>query len=96
MGGGKQPYQFCFYQSVVRSKSFAHLLSIDDLKPLLHLATLCAPALLIGDQGHVGMLWDAVVTCAAVNTPSIVLIAQIIIAATRATSRLRKRFAVQL
>lgn len=60
----------------------AYLLSIDDLKPLLHLATLCAPALLVSDQGHVGMFWDAVVTRAAVNTPSIVIIAQIIIATT--------------
>lgn len=60
----------------------AHLLSIDNLKPLLHLATFCAPALFLGDQGDVGMLWDAVVTCAAVNTLSIVVITHVIIAAT--------------
>lgn len=73
----------------IQSKSGLYLLSIDDLKPLLHLATLCAPTLLVGDQGHVGMFWDAVITRAAVNASSIVVIAQIIIATTRVSFRLR-------
>lgn len=60
----------------------AHLLSIDDLEPLLHLATLCAPALLVSDQRNVGMVGDAVVARAAVNTLSIVIITQVIIATT--------------
>ena len=57
----------------------AHLLSIDDLEPLLHLATLCAPALLVGDQGDVRMFGDAVITCAAVDTLSVIVITQVII-----------------
>lgn len=72
----------------------AYLLCTDDLKPLLHLATLCAPALLVSDQGHVGMFWEAVVTCAAVNTLSIVVIAQIIIAMTGVSFTLKQCFAV--
>lgn len=63
----------------------AHLLSIDNLEPLLHLAALCAPALLVGDQGYVGVFGEAVITCAAVNTLSIVIITQVIIATTEAT-----------
>ena len=63
----------------------AHLLSIDNLEPLLHLATLCAPALLISDQGDVGMFWDTVVTCATVNAPLIIIITQVIIATTEVT-----------
>lgn len=70
----------------------AYLLSTDDVKPLLHLATLCAPALLVSDQGHVGMFWDAVVTRAAVNTPSIIIIAQIIIATTGVSFTLKTNF----
>lgn len=63
----------------------AHLLSIDDLEPLLHLATLCAPALLVSDQGYVGVFRDAVITCAAVNALSIVIVTQVIIATTETT-----------
>lgn len=58
----------------------AHLLSIDDLEPLLHLATLCAPALLVSDQRDVGVFRDAVITCAAVNALSIIVITQVVIA----------------
>lgn len=63
----------------------AHLLSINDLEPLLHLATLCAPALLVSDQGYVRVLGDAVITRATVNTLPIVVIANIIVATTQAT-----------
>lgn len=64
----------------------AHLLSIHNLESLLHLATFCAPTLFLGDQGDVGMIWDAVVTCAAVNTLPIVVVTQVIIAATEAVN----------
>lgn len=63
----------------------AHLLSIDDLESLLHLATLCAPALFIRDQGYVGVFGDAVITCATVHTLAIVVITQVIIATTEAS-----------
>lgn len=62
----------------------AHLLSIDNLEPLLHLATLCAPALLVGDQGDVGVIGGAVVACAAFDALPVVIVAQVIIAATGA------------
>lgn len=64
----------------------AHLLSIDNLEPLLHLATFCAPALFLSNQGDVGVFRDAVITCAAVNTLSIFVITQIIIATTEEAS----------
>lgn len=57
------------------------LLRVDDLEPLLHLAALCAPALLVGDQGDVRVLGDAVVTRAAVDAPPIVVVAQVVVAA---------------
>lgn len=69
---------------VQTQKDGAHLLSIDDLEPLLHLATLCAPALLVSDQGDVRVFGDTVIACAAVNTLSIVVIAHVIIATTEA------------
>lgn len=62
----------------------AHLLSIDDLEPLLHLATFCAPALLVSDQGDVRVFGDAVIACAAVNTLSIIVITLVIIATAEA------------
>lgn len=62
----------------------AYFLSIDDLESLLHLATLNAPALPVGDQRDVWVLGHAVITCAAVNTLSIVIIAQVVIATTEA------------
>lgn len=63
----------------------AHLLSIDDLESLLHLATLCAPALFIRDQGYVGVFGDTVITCATVHTLAIIVITQVIIATTEAS-----------
>lgn len=57
------------------------LLSVDDLEPLLHLAALCAPALLVSDQGDVRVLRDAVVTRAAVDAPPIIVVTQVIVAA---------------
>lgn len=75
----------------VRNKNFrsdnlvfvvvSHLLGIDNLKPLLHLATLIAPALLISHQRDVGMFWDAFLTVTAVHTAAILLITQVVIAA---------------
>lgn len=59
----------------------AHLLGIDNLEPLLHLAALVAPALLVCDQGDVWVLGDAVVTGAAVHAAPILVIAQVIVAA---------------
>ncbi len=67
-------------------KTAAHLLSVDDLEPLLHLATLCTPALLVSDQGDVWVVGDAVIACTAVNTLSIVIITQVIIATTEAAT----------
>lgn len=61
-----------------------HLLGVDDLEPLLHLATLCAPALLVSDQGDVGVFRDAVITCAAVHTLPIIIVTHVIIATTEA------------
>lgn len=69
------------------NKMEAHLLSIHNLESLLHFATLCAPALLISDQRDVGMFGDTVITCAAVNTLSIIIITQIIIATTETPVR---------
>lgn len=57
------------------------LLGIDDLKPLLHLATLVAPALLVRHQRDVGMLWDALLAVAAVHTATVLLITEVVIAA---------------
>lgn len=65
-------------------KMAAHLLSVDNLEPLLHLAALCAPALLVCDQRDVGVFGDTVITCAAVNALSIVIITQVIIATAEA------------
>lgn len=73
-----------------------YLLSIDDLEPLLHLATLCAQALLVGDQGDVGVVWDAVVACAAVNTVLIVIITQVIIAAAEGLNYLFKVSSIKI
>lgn len=58
----------------------SHLLGIDDFKPLLHLAALVAPALLVGHQRDVGMLGDALLTVAAVHTVTVVLITQVVVA----------------
>lgn len=57
-----------------------HLLSVDNLEPLLHLAALVGPALLVGDQRDVGVLRDTVITGAAVDAPTVVVITQIVIA----------------
>lgn len=59
------------------------LLSVDDLEPLLHLAALCAPTLLVGHQRDVRVFGDAVVARAAVDAPPILIIAQVIVAATK-------------
>lgn len=58
----------------------SHLLSIDNLKSLFHLATFVAPALLICYQRDVGMLWDALLTVTAVNTVAVLLITKVVIA----------------
>lgn len=58
-----------------------YLLGIDDLKPLLHLATFVAPALLVGHQRDVGMLRDALFAVAAVHAATVLLVAQIVVAA---------------
>lgn len=58
----------------------AHLLSIDNLEPLLHLAAFGAPALLVRHQGNVGMLWGAVVAGAAVKATPVILITLVVIA----------------
>lgn len=62
-----------------------HLLSVDDLEPLLHFAALRAPALIVGDQRDVRMLGDAVVAGAAVDAP-LIIIAQVFIAAQKTTA----------
>lgn len=58
----------------------SHLLGIDDLKPLLHLAAFVAPALLIGHQRYVGMLRDTLLAVTAVHAVAVLLITQIVIA----------------
>lgn len=55
-----------------------NLLRIDDLEPLLHLAALVPPALLIGDQRDVRML-DTVITVTAVHTLTVLIVTKIII-----------------
>lgn len=57
-----------------------HLLGVDDLKPLLHLAALVAPALLVGHQRDVRVLWDALLAVTAVHTAAVLLIAQVVVA----------------
>lgn len=61
--------------------SFSNLLGVDDLEPLLHLAALVAPALLVGHQRDVGMLGDALLAVAAVHAAPVVLVAQVVVAA---------------
>lgn len=56
-----------------------HLLGVDDLKPLLHLATLVAPALLVSHQRDVWMLRDALLTVTAVHTAAVLLITQVVV-----------------
>lgn len=58
----------------------SHLLGIDYLKPLFHLATLVAPALLVGHQRDVGMLWDTLLAVTAVHAATVLLITQVVIA----------------
>ncbi len=58
-----------------------HLLGVDDLKPLLHLAALVAPALLVGHQRDVGMLGDALFAVAAIHAAAVLLVTQVVIAA---------------
>lgn len=58
----------------------SHLLGVDDLKPLLHLATLVAPALLVGHQRDVGMLRNTLLAVTAVHTVAVLLITQVVIA----------------
>lgn len=60
-------------QKVELSFIVRDLLSVDDLEPLLHLAALGAPALLVGDQRDVRVFGDAVVACAAVNAALVVI-----------------------
>lgn len=67
----------------------SHLLGIDDLKPLLHLATLVAPALLVSHQRDVGMLWDTLLTVTAVHTATVLLVTQVVIAARREVTALQ-------
>lgn len=57
-----------------------HLLGVNDLKPLLHLATLVAPALLVCHQRDVGMLWDTFLAVTAVHAATVLLITQVVIA----------------
>lgn len=72
---------------IIHRKMSRNLLSVDDLKPLLHFAALCAPALVVSDQGDIRVFGDAVVTSAAVNTPSIiVVITQVFIAKWKAAT----------
>lgn len=56
-------------------------MSIHDLKPLLHLATLVAPALLVGHQRDVGVLGDALLAVTAVHAAAVLLVAEVVIAA---------------
>lgn len=65
----------------------SHLLGVDNLKPLLHLATLIAPALLVSHQWDVGMFWDALLAVAAVHTAAILLITQVVITAQQERQR---------
>lgn len=68
-----------------------HLLGVDDLKPLLHLATLVAPALLVGHQRDVGVLGDTLLAVTAVHTVTVLLIAQVVVAT---QPRRRQRYGV--
>lgn len=61
--------------------SFSNLLGVDDLEPLLHLAALVAPALLVGHQRDVGMLGHALLAVAAVHAAPVLLVAQVVVAA---------------
>lgn len=60
---------------------WGYLLGVDDLEPLLHLAALVAPALLIGHQRDVGVLGDALLAVAAVHAAPVLLVAQVVVAA---------------
>ncbi len=64
-----------------------NLLRIDDLEPLLHLAALVPPALLISDQRDVRML-NTFITVTAVHTLSVLIITKIIITEPHTTQRL--------
>lgn len=61
--------------------NLTRLLGVDDLEPLLHFAAFVAPALLVRHQGDVGVLWDALLTVAAVHAVPVILITQVVITA---------------
>lgn len=65
----------------------SHLLGVDDLKPLLHLATLVAPALLVGHQGDVGMLRDALLAVTAVHAAAVLVVTQVVVTARQRDER---------
>lgn len=52
----------------------SYLLGVDDLEPLLHLAALVAPALLVGHQRDVGVLGDALLAVATVQAAPVLLV----------------------
>lgn len=72
-----------------------NLLRIDDLEPLLHLAALDPPALLICDQRDVRML-DALITVTAVHALTVLIVTKIIITEHSTTSHCHGNRAVAL
>lgn len=64
-----------------------NLLRIDDLEPLLHLAALVPPALLISDQRDVRMV-NTVITVTAVHTLTVLIVTKIIITEPHTTQHL--------
>lgn len=85
------PTRICQYRSKVGNNNFRcnnlilvyaiHLLGVDDLKSLLHLATLVTPTLLVSHQWDVGVFWDALLAVTAVHAAAVLLITQVVIAA---------------
>lgn len=55
--------------------SSQYLLGINYAEFLLHLAPLVVPAVLVGDEGQVGVLGGAVLACAALYAAPLLLLA---------------------
>ena len=71
----------CVYSTLLGVTCQNHLLGVDYLKALLHLATFGAPAFVVGHQGDVGVLGDTLVTSTTVNAATVLLVTQVVVAA---------------